>query len=131
MTSTRAITSAARATTQVVAGETITARGRKKQRTKQTQIGRQSAADIVADEPFVSQAVVPEPIPKGKIGALVVLLRRDGGAGIDEMMAVTGWQAHSVRGAIAGAIKKKLGLFVLSEKAEGGRRYRIADAAAS
>ena len=42
------------------------------------------------------------------------------------MMAATGWQAHSVRGAISGAIKKKLGLDVRSEKTEGGRVYRIA-----
>jgi hypothetical protein len=45
------------------------------------------------------------------------------------MMAATGWQAHSVRGAIAGAIKKKLKLDVASEKAEGGRVYRIVEGA--
>ncbi len=42
------------------------------------------------------------------------------------MSAKTGWQAHSVRGAISGALKKKLGLSVTSETVEGrGRVYRI------
>jgi hypothetical protein len=67
--------------------------------------------------------------PKGKIGALVGLLRRDEGAGIDEMMTVTGWQAHSVRGAMSGSIKKVLGLNVVSEKTGAGRRYRIVEGA--
>ena len=40
-------------------------------------------------------------------------------------MAATGWQAHSVRGAISGSIKKALGLEVLSEKTDAGRVYRI------
>jgi hypothetical protein len=68
--------------------------------------------------------------PKGKLGALVTLLRRERGATLPEMMDATGWQAHSVRGAIAGAIKKKLGLTVLSEKSEDGRSYRIPEAQA-
>lgn len=63
---------------------------------------------------------------KGKIGVLVELLRRDGGAGIEAMMAATGWQAHSVRGAMSGAIKKGLGLAVISEKTDGVRLYRLA-----
>jgi predicted nucleic acid-binding Zn ribbon protein len=63
--------------------------------------------------------------PKGKIAALVDLLRRPEGATINVMMAATGWQAHSVRGAISGSIKKALGLEVASEKTEAGRVYRI------
>ena len=42
-------------------------------------------------------------------------------------MEATGWQAHSVRGAISGAIKKKLGLNVMSEKTGTVRLYRIAN----
>ncbi len=41
------------------------------------------------------------------------------------MTAATGWQAHSVRGAMSGALKKKLGLIIASEKTEAGRVYRI------
>ena len=46
---------------------------------------------------------------------------------VGEIVAATGWQPHTVRGALAGALKKKLGLAVTSEKVEGrGRVYRIA-----
>ncbi len=49
------------------------------------------------------------------------------GASIADLMKATGWQAHSVRGAISGNLKKKLGLGIISEKVEGrGRVYRIA-----
>ena len=61
----------------------------------------------------------------GKLGALVALLLRPEGASLEAMQAATGWQAHSVRGAIAGSIKKKLGFAVTSEKSEAGRVYRI------
>ena len=60
--------------------------------------------------------------------ALVVeMLRRPEGATVDQIMAATGWQRHTVRGAFAGAIKKKLGLAIASEKVEDrGRVYRVA-----
>ena len=61
----------------------------------------------------------------GKMGALVLLLRRPEGVSIDEMARATGWQRHSVRGAISGALKKKAGLTILSEYTDGGRIYRI------
>ncbi len=61
-----------------------------------------------------------------KQALLIDLLKRKNGATIDEIVEATGWQAHSVRGAISGALKKKLGLTVSSEKVEGyGRVYRI------
>ena len=51
----------------------------------------------------------------------------DGGpATIAEIAEATGWQHHSIRGAISGSLKKKLGLTVTSEKVEGrGRVYRL------
>ncbi len=55
------------------------------------------------------------------------MLRRPDGATIQQVSAKTSWQAHSVRGAISGALKKKLGLAVTSERVEDrGRVYRIA-----
>jgi hypothetical protein len=61
-----------------------------------------------------------------KLALLLDLVQRKGGATIAEVMKATGWQAHSVRGAISGALKKKLGLAVASAKVEGrGRVYRI------
>jgi len=57
---------------------------------------------------------------------MIDLLRRPEGAGIEEITAATGWQSHTVRGAMSGALKKKLGLDITSEKTEErGRVYRI------
>ena len=66
---------------------------------------------------------------KGKVGILIDLLRRPEGATVEAMMAATGWQAHSVRGAISGAIKKGKGLTVTADVTEAGRVYRIAEGA--
>jgi hypothetical protein len=62
--------------------------------------------------------------PSTKLQTLTALLSRAGGAGINELMAATGVQAHSVRGALAGSLKKK-GFQVRSAKADGRRVYRI------
>lgn len=64
--------------------------------------------------------------PGTKLAMVVECLRRPDGATVAQMMLETGWQAHSIRGAISGTIKKKLGLHVLSDKRSGGdRAYRI------
>jgi DNA-binding MarR family transcriptional regulator len=60
---------------------------------------------------------------------VIALLRQRSGATIDDLVEATNWQRHTVRGMIAGALKKKLGLHVISEKAERGRVYRITDTA--
>jgi Protein of unknown function (DUF3489) len=61
-----------------------------------------------------------------KQAQLIAMLKRCKGASIEEIGEKFGWQAHTVRGAIAGALKKKLGLDVISEKIERrGRVYRI------
>jgi uncharacterized protein DUF3489 len=57
------------------------------------------------------------------------LLNRPEGATVEQLQAATGWQQHSVRGFLAGAVKKKLGLTLLSQKPNAGpRHYRIASA---
>ncbi len=54
------------------------------------------------------------------------LMRRRGGATIADLMAATGWQAHSVRGFLSGTVKKQMNLNVLTTKdGKGARRYRI------
>ena len=61
-----------------------------------------------------------------KQALLIEMLKRPKGATIDEIVTATGWQSHTVRGAMAGALKKKLGLTIASEKVETrGRVYRI------
>ncbi|MBI1394025.1 MAG: DUF3489 domain-containing protein [Alphaproteobacteria bacterium] len=72
---------------------------------------------------LVLEASKPEPTTT-KIQMVVDLLERSEGASIDELMLATGWQAHSIRGALAGAIKKR-GHHVTSAKTDGVRRYRI------
>jgi hypothetical protein len=54
------------------------------------------------------------------------LLRRPSGATIENITQATGWQSHSVRGFFAGVVRKKFGLTLKSEKADGERVYRIA-----
>lgn len=62
-----------------------------------------------------------------KKAAILELLRRPNGATLKDLMAATGWQAHSVRGFISGAIVKKMGLKVKSQKrADGERAYSLA-----
>lgn len=75
----------------------------------------------------------PEAAPKArlprtgtKLAMLIAMLRAPNGATIAEIMAATDWQSHTVRGAMAGGLKTKLGLEVTSEKVEGrGRVYRL------
>jgi hypothetical protein len=63
-----------------------------------------------------------------KQAQLIAMLKRPKGATIEEIVNAFGWQAHTARGAIAGALKKKLGLDVRSAKDEQrGRFYRIAN----
>lgn len=70
------------------------------------------------------------PRTDSKQAKLIAMLRRPEGASIAEAVAALEWQAHTVRGAIAGALKKKLGLKVESEKVDSarGRVYRLCGA---
>jgi hypothetical protein len=68
------------------------------------------------------------PRPGTKLAALVALLSRDEGATIEEMATATGWQLHSVRGVMSGALVRKFGLRIASEQPDGrGRVYRLID----
>ena len=71
-----------------------------------------------------------EKAPKGesKQDRLIALLKRPEGASVTELVAEFGWAAHTVRGAVAGALKRKLGLDVDATKdaERGGTVYRIA-----
>jgi len=61
-----------------------------------------------------------------KAAAVIALLKNKRGVTIPEMMEVTGWQSHSVRGFLAGSLRKRHGLEVTSEKRSGEeRRYRL------
>ena len=65
--------------------------------------------------------------PKTKLAQLEAMLRRPSGATIEQISKSLVWQAHSVRGAMSGALKKKQGLTITNERTDDGRRlYRIA-----
>ena len=62
-----------------------------------------------------------------KQAQVIALLQRPTGATLDDLIAATGWQRHTVRGVLSGALKKRLGLTIRSEKTTGSpRTYRIA-----
>jgi hypothetical protein len=84
----------------------------------------------VASEPIVeAPAPAAEPpskaAPGGKLGVLVALLQHPEGATLEAMVAATGWQAHSVRGAMSGSLKKQRGFAITSEKTGAGCVYKI------
>jgi hypothetical protein len=58
---------------------------------------------------------------------IVTMLRAPAGATIASMTAASGWQPHSVRGFLAGVVRKRLKLNLISEKGEGARIYRVKD----
>jgi hypothetical protein len=94
-------------------------------------------------EPLVAPQAAQEPAKKVRLGRKAItqdgapqanktatvldLLRREGGATLDDIMSATGWQAHSVRGFISSVLGKRMSLPVESAKREDGKRvYSIA-----
>ena len=84
-------------------------------------------ADVVAAEAsWQAVQATPRVRADSKQAQVIALLQRPQGSSIAEIMALTGWQAHSIRGLFAGTLKKR-GIVVSSEKAEGSERvYRVA-----
>jgi hypothetical protein len=63
---------------------------------------------------------------RSKTAKVLDLLKRSGGASLQELMNATGWQAHSVRGFLSGAVGKKRGMTVTTTKsADDERRYSV------
>ena len=64
--------------------------------------------------------------PESKTAKVLGLLKRSGGATLKELTKATGWQAHSVRGFLSGALGKKMGMTVTSTRPDvGERRYSV------
>ena len=69
----------------------------------------------------------PRTRESSKQAEVIRMLQRPEGATIAQICDATGWQSHTVRGTFAGALKKKLGLTITSDKAQGAERvYRVA-----
>jgi hypothetical protein len=95
-------------------------RHKKPPRSPESQRTRSAAAKIP------SKVDEPNPERATKQDRMLTLLSRPEGVSIEEMMQATDWQQHSVRGFLAGTVKKKLGFALTSSKPDGGiRRYRI------
>ena len=89
------------------------------------------AAVAAAEATWAKDATTEQPKPRtrenSKQAEVVRMLQRAEGATIPQICEATGWQAHTVRGTLAGALKKKLGLTITSDKVKGGDRiYRVA-----
>jgi hypothetical protein len=86
--------------------------------------------DATDAENEVQPEAAPQPVRRRngtKQEVVIAMLRAEGGATIEEIVAATQWAGHTTRGFLSGALKKKLGLTITSEKVDGrGRAYKIA-----
>ena len=77
---------------------------------------------------FASQPIARR---ESKKALIIAMLRAPAGATIAAIAHAAKWQSHSVRGFLAGVVRKKLGLALVSAEGENGRVYRITDRTAS
>lgn len=87
-----------------------------------------SKAEKSPQAPPTEKAIVGEQAPSiTRSQTLIDLMRVEAGATAAELGAAVGWQVHSVRGFIAGTVKKRSDLTVLTERKDGATRYRVID----
>jgi hypothetical protein len=88
---------------------------------------RKAASRIPRTDSGIRKRLSPEKAFSGtKQSRAIAMLRSDGGVSIAVLMEAMGWQQHSVRGFLAGVVRKRLGLKLASRKVDGNRIYRIA-----
>ena len=102
-------------------------------------VKRTTARKAVQLKPVTKPAAHPRPRSasqptaqhQSKKAHIIAMLRAPGGATIEAMARAAQWQPHSVRGFLAGVVRKKLGLTLVSADGENGRVYRVTDRSAS
>jgi hypothetical protein len=104
-----------------------------KPKTKPKAATRSTARKTSKPKSRVRSAPVSKPAtgPDTKHARIIAMLRTPAGATIAPLVTATEWQQHSVRGFLAGVVRKKLGLNLVSEQTDKGRIYRIKDGKAS
>ena len=96
-----------------------------------TRSAARKTAEAISRARSAPAASKPAARPDTKHARIILMLRSSAGAKIAAIMTATGWQEHSVRGFLAGVVRKKLGLNLISELTDKGRVYRIRDGKAS
>src|SRR6516162_942809 len=119
------ITSNTEETTRATVTEpkaTKKARVRAKGKPGKTATSAKKAARPAKKAPTKAAAKAKGTREGSKTAQVLELIKRPGGATLQELMAATEWQPHSIRGFISGTLGKKLGLSVESAKSEEGKR---------
>ena len=116
--------------TKTVSKRSATSRS-KKSKPRLRNVAARHTAHKASESKQKTQSPMDAPKLVGKLRAdskqagVITMLRASAGATIAAMAGATGWQPHSVRGFLAGVVRKKLGLNLISEAGDAGRVYRI------
>ena len=116
--------------TKTVSKRSVTTRSKKSKPRQRNVAARQTARKASESKqktqsPMDASKLIGKLRADSKQASVIAMLRAPAGATIAAMAGATGWQAHSVRGFLAGVVRKKLGLNLISEAGDAGRTYRI------
>ena len=116
--------------TKTVSKRSVTSRSKKSKPSQRNVAARQTArkaseSKLKTQSPIDASKLIGKLRADSKQASVIAMLRAPAGATIAAMAGATGWQAHSVRGFLAGVVRKKLGLNLISEAGDAGRTYRI------